>query len=184
MLSVGRLPELAADIDATFLEPAMGDGNFVAAILTRKLAAIREGGRSWNTSVLRAMCSVYGIELLRDNLADAHRRVLALLIDAAKAQHGRRPRPDSAFLKSADLIIKANLVQGNTLTRRDDRGGPIILSQWSRIAEHPSQVQRVLFDFAGSFAASDTPSLFSVVATPAIRYQPCPYVEVWKETQE
>lgn len=56
-------------VDRTFLEPAAGDGNFLVAILHRKLRAIerRLSPDVWADESLFALASIYGIELLEDN---------------------------------------------------------------------------------------------------------------------
>jgi type I restriction-modification system DNA methylase subunit len=60
-------------VDKTFLEPAAGDGNFLVAILQRKLRAIEQRLEPalWPRESLFALASIYGIELLEDNHADA-----------------------------------------------------------------------------------------------------------------
>ena len=60
-------------VDKTFLEPAAGDGNFLVAILHRKLRAIekRYPLEQWPETSLFALASIYGIELLEDNHPDA-----------------------------------------------------------------------------------------------------------------
>ena len=65
-------------VDKTFLEPAAGDGNFLVAILHRKLQAI-DGpypDESWPIESLFALASIYGIELLEDNHPDAQGAML------------------------------------------------------------------------------------------------------------
>src|SRR5258706_13860777 len=61
-------------IDARFLEPACGDGNFLVQILRRKLAGVElKYGKSdferRHYALLALMC-VYAIELLTHNIAD------------------------------------------------------------------------------------------------------------------
>ena len=53
-------------VDKTFFEPSAGDGNFLIAILQRKLHAIekRYQREFWPTESLFALASIYGIELL------------------------------------------------------------------------------------------------------------------------
>src|SRR5215207_10231956 len=50
-------------VDKTFLEPAAGDGNFLVAILHRKLLAIEKKyqPKSWPDESLFALASIYGI---------------------------------------------------------------------------------------------------------------------------
>lgn len=61
-------------IDSRFLEPDCGSGNFLVAVLRRKLAAVdlkygkSEFGKR-QFALLAVMC-IYGIELLADNIAE------------------------------------------------------------------------------------------------------------------
>lgn len=66
-------------VDKTFFEPAAGDGNFLVAILQRKLRAIKRRYQSefWPTESLFALASIYGVELLEDNHHAAHEALLA-----------------------------------------------------------------------------------------------------------
>jgi type I restriction-modification system DNA methylase subunit len=60
-------------VDKTFLEPAAGHGNFLVAILHRKLRAVEKNypPEEWPEASLFALASIYGIELLEDNHRDA-----------------------------------------------------------------------------------------------------------------
>src|SRR6476620_7181468 len=60
-------------VDKTFLEPAAGDGNFLVAILRRKLHAIERlfPSEEWLRESLFALASIYGVEFLEDNHQDA-----------------------------------------------------------------------------------------------------------------
>ena len=67
-------------IDARFLEPACGSGNFMVQILRRKLAAVElKYGKSdferRHYALLGLMC-IYGIELLADNIDECRANVL------------------------------------------------------------------------------------------------------------
>ena len=58
-------------IDSRFLEPACGNGNFLAEILRRKLAVVkRMYGRNvadYEKWSIIALMNIYGVELLDDN---------------------------------------------------------------------------------------------------------------------
>lgn len=67
-------------IDARFLEPACGSGNFLVPILQRKLAAVElKYGKSdfekRQYALLGVMCT-YGIELLADNITECRANML------------------------------------------------------------------------------------------------------------
>src|ERR1700693_721262 len=60
-------------IDSRFLEPACGSGNFLVPVLKRKLATVqaRYGKNDFEKRhhALLALMSIYGVELLEDNVA-------------------------------------------------------------------------------------------------------------------
>src|SRR3954452_2041350 len=61
-------------IDSRFLEPACGDGNFLIAILERKLVVVEHRyGKSqldFERYAVLAVSSIYGIDILPDNVRD------------------------------------------------------------------------------------------------------------------
>lgn len=62
-----------ADPTKTFLEPSFGNGNFLVEMLSRRIAA----GIDWET----ALRTLYGVELMHDNVKECHGRLIALLKD-------------------------------------------------------------------------------------------------------
>ena len=70
-------------IDSRFLEPACGSGHFLVQILRRKLAAVelKYGKSEFERQhyALLALMSIYGIELLTDNIAECRANVLEIL---------------------------------------------------------------------------------------------------------
>ena len=136
-------------IDKTFLEPAAGDGNFLVAILHRKLQAIekRVAPEVWAVESLFALASIYGIELLEDNHEDARTAMLAEFVDF----HARHDTPhglDTDLMRAARFLVDTNIIRGNTLTGRDWHGDEIQFSWWTRIAHSPGIVQREPFSLA------------------------------------
>ena len=77
MLDTPGIKEACENVSATFLEPSAGDGNFLQAILERKLASVikQYGKRYWKTKSLIALSSIYGIEFLEDNLEVVYREI-------------------------------------------------------------------------------------------------------------
>jgi uncharacterized protein YaaN involved in tellurite resistance len=72
-------------IESRFLEPACGDGNFLAPILERKLEAVKRKYKSSQTEfermALLAVSSIYGVELLQDNVEACIERLYKLADD-------------------------------------------------------------------------------------------------------
>ena len=60
-----------ADPEKTWLEPCMGDGNFVCYIIWNRI----QHGIDWQT----ALKTLYGLELMHDNVLECHDRVIDLL---------------------------------------------------------------------------------------------------------
>jgi SAM-dependent methyltransferase len=64
-----RLPaELWSDPTKTFLDPACGTGNFLVAVVRRKIA----GG----STPLQALSTTYGIDIMEDNVEECRERLL------------------------------------------------------------------------------------------------------------
>lgn len=64
-----------SDLTKTYLEPCFGNGNFLVEIYARKLSYCKN-----EEDVYTAMSSVYGVELMEDNVQECKERVLMLLI--------------------------------------------------------------------------------------------------------
>ena len=115
------IPDAFMGIDTRFLEPAAGDGNFLVAILERKIAAIderRDGGTAhwYEFALLRCLASIYGIDINQENVDEARERVMAV-VDAA---HVFRGEPATAeFVRAAETIIATNVIVGDSLNEAD-----------------------------------------------------------------
>ena len=136
-------------VDKTFLEPAAGHGNFLVAILHRKLRAVEKNypPEEWPEASLFALASIYGIELLEDNHRDAKETMLAEFLHFHK-EHRVTCSPDTSLRQAAAFLIDTNVVRGDTLAGLDWRGKEIQFSWWNRIAGAPGMVQREPFTLA------------------------------------
>lgn len=136
-------------VDKTFLEPAAGDGNFLVAILHRKLRAIEQrlAPELWAHESLFALASIYGIELLEDNHEDARAAMLAEFV-GFHARHTTPHGTDTDLIRAASFLVNTNIIRGNTLTGRDWRGNGIQFSWWNRVCGEPGMVRREPFSLA------------------------------------
>ena len=136
-------------VDKTFLEPAAGDGNFLVAILHRKLSAIekRYQPEVWPDESLFAVASIYGIELLEDNHRDAKEAMLAEFL-RFHASHEVPCGPRTDLRRAATFLIDTNIVRGDTLTGLNWRGEEIQFSWWNRVLNMPGMVHRDPFRLA------------------------------------
>jgi hypothetical protein len=135
-------------VDKTFLEPAAGGGNFLVAILHRKLSAIekRYQPEVWPDESLFAVASIYGIELLEDNHRDAKEAMLAEFL-RFHASHEVPCGPRTDLRRAATFLIDMNIVRGDTLTGLNWRGEEIQFSWWNRV-NIPGMVHRDPFRLA------------------------------------
>lgn len=164
-------------VDKTFLEPAAGDGNFLAAILRRKLHAIekRFPAKEWADESLFALASIYGIELLEDNHQDAKANMLAEFLGFHQA-HGTLCGPETNLHRAAEFLIDVNLVRGNTLTGQTPEERDIQFSWWHRIEGKPGMVQREPFTLAS--LREDSGADFAIDFTVYDSYRTCRIDEV------
>ena len=73
------------NIDSTFLEPACGSGNFLAEVIRRKLNIVRRRYKKnqldYELYSFIAISSVYGIELLEDNVTECRLNLSNIFIN-------------------------------------------------------------------------------------------------------
>lgn len=76
-------------IESRFLEPACGDGNFLAEVLRRKLAVVDKHYRKSPTEYMRyafvAVASIYGVDILEDNAHECRERLYGIVEGESKA---------------------------------------------------------------------------------------------------
>jgi SAM-dependent methyltransferase len=103
--------------DRAFLEPACGHGNFLVAILARKLRFVtpaRYGrGERFEHRVLRCVTSIYGIDISADNLAEAHKRMQATVAEHLAVHRATERTP--GFRGALDAILATNVIRADTL---------------------------------------------------------------------
>ncbi|MBX3378000.1 MAG: hypothetical protein KF678_13470 [Phycisphaeraceae bacterium] len=173
-------------IDSRFLEPACGDGNFLAEVLRRKLLTVDtknvRNRDKWERDAILAISSLYGIDLLADNIAACRDRLLTVVSDAYAARF-KAPPPDEV-VQAAAYILSKNIVQGDALTLRTLQDRPIVFPEWSPI--NGSMLKRRDFAYCHLLEHAHTSNqpLFSdlgedvFVPTPVDEYPPCHYLKV------
>jgi hypothetical protein len=122
-------------IESRFLEPACGNGNFLAEILERKLFVVESKyGKcqlEYERNAIFAVSSIYGIDILEDNVLECRKR-LFIIFDL---QYNRLFK-DKTKDKSRDAlkyILDHNIILGDALTLKigDNNTQPLIFSEWS-----------------------------------------------------
>lgn len=150
----------AERIDARFLEPACGSGNFLVPVLRRKLAAVelKYGASAFERRhwALLALMSLYGIELLADNAAECRARLLATFSQYLVLQAG------DPCQRAAAHVLATNIIEGDALQMQTRQGDPLVFAEWAYLGKGKFQRRDFRFDSLTHTAAFRAPdSLFS-----------------------
>lgn len=95
--------EIWKNIDSTFLEPACGNGNFLAEIYARKLERCKTEKEG-----LKALNSIYGIDIMPDNCAESRLKLVEMFAD-------RFPKSNDFARLTALAIVNNNIICGDSL---------------------------------------------------------------------
>lgn len=147
-------------IDARFLEPACGSGNFLVPILQRKLAAVelkfaKSDFEKQHYALLALMCC-YGIEILADNIAECRSNMLDVF-----AAYLNIDDTDELY-RAGFFVLSLNLVHGDAMTMKDMMHQPISIVEWGYLGKGKFQRRDFRLDVLtgmSSFSAED--SLFA-----------------------
>ena len=126
-------------IESRFLEPACGNGNFLAEILARKLAVVTakyaKNASDWEKYSFVAVSSLYGVELLFDNTEECRKRLFEQW-DTEYAKICKSACTDE-MRNAIRFILSRNILCGNALSlmqvddKAQDTKEPIIFSEWA-----------------------------------------------------
>ena len=132
-------------IESRFLEPACGTGNFLAEILERKLRVVKSRyGKSqleYERNAVLAVSSIYGIDILEDNVVECRKRLFAIFDRHYSNLFGEE------CLNAVKYILERNIIRGDALTLKTvgDNPQPIVFSEWSPV--NGSMIKRRDFAF-------------------------------------
>lgn len=122
----------ASKIDSTFLEPACGDGNFLAEIFSRKLERVFRLAKNndadceyWAT---RAISTIYGVDIMADNVEESRERLFDIF--SVRFVNRYKRQPTAICQDSIRFILSQNIQCGNTLTCTMEDGTPLIITKW------------------------------------------------------
>ena len=108
-------------VEMKFLEPACGSGNFLEEIFRRKLAGIRFGkvksASRYEHWLLRALASIYGVDISLDNVEESRVRLLEVL-RSHYHNDANTMAPSAGFASAARAIVTSNMIHTYGLSRR------------------------------------------------------------------
>ena len=122
-------------IDSRFLEPACGDGNFLAEVLKRKLNVVKsrygKNPDDYERYSVIAITSIYGVELLEDNTIECRHRLFEVWNKEYSSVCGSLANDECR--ESVKFILKKNILNGDALSLKQSNGEPIIFAEWSAV---------------------------------------------------
>ena len=122
-------------IDSRFLEPACGNGNFLAEVLRRKLAVVGSRYGKSPAEYMRyafvSVASLYGVDILEDNAAECQARLYGIVEEEVRRCIGGAT--DASFLDTVRYVLEKNILCGDALTLKDAEGNPIVFAEWSMV---------------------------------------------------
>lgn len=138
-------------IDARFLEPACGSGNFLVRVLSRKLVTVRHkymksDFEKRHYALLGLMC-LYGVELLPDNVVECRQNMLEIFAAYLDS------KPGDDFHKAAAYVLSQNIVHGDAMTMRNSEGSAITFAEWGYLGKGRFQRRDFRFDILTQMSA-------------------------------
>ena len=127
-------------IESRFLEPACGTGNFLIEVLERKLRVVEnrysKSQLEYERYAILAVSSIYGIDILGDNVEEC-RRQLFELFDAAYSRLFKTKAKEQCR-QAARYILGRNIVHGDAISLKTvgENPRPIIFSEWSLVNDN------------------------------------------------
>ena len=147
-------------VDSRFLEPACGDGNFVAEILKRKLEAAKKRAippkkkrplpLEFEKQSVIAVASIYGVDLMMDNVLICRQRLYDIWFKEYKTICKKEMNEECC--EAVKFILSRNIVCGNALSLKevDENGNdtdvPIVFSEWAFVMGDKMQRKDYRFD--------------------------------------
>lgn len=152
-------------IDSRFLEPACGEGIFLAEILKRKLNIVEsrysKSQKEYERYAFLAISSIYGIDILEDNAIICRKN----LFEIFKSRYIKlfEVKINESYLNSVDYVLYLNIIFGDALTLKTAGliQEPIAFSEWSLVVKNLVQRRDFKMKTLLETKAYDVPNLFS-----------------------
>ncbi len=137
-------------IDSRFLEPACGNGNFVAVVLERKLAVVQKryakSQLDFERYAVLAVSSIYGVDILDDNVRQCRERLYGVF-DRGFYSPLFKNHANSKCREAVRFILERNIIWGDALTLKTvgEKSSYIVFPEWSPV--NGSMLKRRDFTF-------------------------------------
>ena len=160
-------------IDSRFLEPACGNGNFLAEVLRRKLKVVDQryanNQMDWERYAVIAVSSIYGVDILEDNAQECRLRLYQIFDDLYTSHFNDKCKEDCR--RSIRFLFDRNILWGDALDFTNPATKqPIVFSEWSAV--NGSMLKRRDYMFKFLVEKSHQFSLFNDEGNPAAIDEP------------
>lgn len=123
-------------IESRFLEPACGNGNFLAEVLRRKLHVVdqryRKSQTDWERYAVIAVSSIYGVDILEDNAQECRERLFKIFDERYSALFKDKCKEECR--RSIQFLLGRNILLGDALDFTHPKTKqPIVFSEWSAV---------------------------------------------------
>jgi len=151
----------SARIDSRFLESACGSGNFLIPTVRRKFATVQaKYGKSNFEKVhhaLLAIMSIYGVELLLDNVQECRENLLNEFNEFLKIQNSGESS------QAAQKVLELNIVHGDALSMTSalDAKVPITFPEWAYLGKGKFQRRDFRYDVLTTMSSFGEGTLFA-----------------------
>ena len=160
-------------IDSRFLEPACGTGNFLVEVLRRKLAVVdknyKKSQLDYERYAVLAVSSLYGIDLLEDNVHECRQRLFAIFEQNYAIRFKEKCLDECK--NSVKYILGNNILQGDALTLQSGNQ-PIVFPEWSFVKGSMLKRRDYTFHVLLEKSGIDDMPLFSDENDPAFIPEP------------
>ena len=117
IMNMDGLKEMTYELDKTVLEPACGNGNFLVEIIARKLETASKE-EDVKLAVFKAYSTVYGIDILGDNVRESRARMLAKILDndiICERLDKETEEDKHKLITAIKFVMEQNIILGNAL---------------------------------------------------------------------
>lgn len=160
-------------IESRFLEPACGNGNFLAEVLRRKLTVVTnryaKSQLEWERNAVIAISSIYGVDILEDNAQECRDRLFTIFDEQYSTLFKDKCKAECR--SSVKFLLQRNILWGDALDFTNPQTkAPIIFSEWSAV--NGSMLKRRDYVFRFLVEKTHQFSLFNDQGQPAAIDEP------------
>lgn len=137
-------------IESRFLEPACGNGNFLAEVLRRKLKVVNDryskNQIEWERYATITISSIYGVDILEDNAEECRERLFKIFEETYKSLFKEKIKDEC--LRSIKYLLNRNILWGDALDfTNPETKKPIVFSEWSAVNDSMLKRRDYVFKF-------------------------------------